>query len=104
MGVDGKEMCAGGVNACNDEIGADVALVAEEMLLEHCHACYDAGLAAGGEGVQFEVGGDDGGGELCVCGSSGAGTPDVRGDVVELLAVLWCVSMVCCSFMWVHLG
>jgi hypothetical protein len=93
--VDGKEVCAGGVDACNDEVGADVALVAEEMLLEHGHACYDAGLAAGGEGVQFEVGGDDGGGELGVCGGTGTGTPNVRGDVVEFLAVLQHMSDLC---------
>jgi hypothetical protein len=65
-----------------------VALVAEQVLLEHGHACYDAGLAAGGEGVQFEVRGDDGSCELGVCGGSGTGAPNVGGDVVELLAVL----------------
>jgi hypothetical protein len=97
VSVDGEEMRAGGINTRNDEVGANVALVAEEMLLEHGHAGYDAGLAAGREGVQFEVGGDNGGGELCVCGGSGTGAPDVRGDVVELLAVLWCVSMLYCS-------
>jgi hypothetical protein len=88
VGVDGEEVCARGVDAGDDKVCADVALVAEEVLLEHGHACDDAGLAAGGEGVQFEVRGDDGRGELGVCGRAGAGAPDVGGDVVELLAVL----------------
>jgi len=58
------------------------------VLLEHGHAGDDAGLAAGREGVQLEVGGDDGSGEFGVGGCSGAGAPDLRGDVVELFAVL----------------
>ena len=88
MGVDGEEMCAGRVDASNDEVCANVALVAEQVLLEHGHAGDNAGLAAGGEGMEFEVRGNDGGREFSVCGRSGTGTPDVRGDVVELLAVL----------------
>jgi hypothetical protein len=86
--VDGEEMRAGGVNTRNDEVGANVALVAEQMLLQHGHAGDDAGLAAGGEGVQFEVGGDDGSGKLGVGGGTGTSAPNLRGDVVELLAVL----------------
>lgn len=85
-------MGACGINAGNNEVGADVALVAEQMLLQHGHACYDAGLAAGGEGMQFEIRGDDGSGEFRVRGGTGAGAPDVRGDVVEFLAVLFDVS------------
>jgi hypothetical protein len=79
---------AGRVHACDDEIGTDVALVAEEMLLEQRHACHNAGLAAGGESMQFEVRGNDGGRELGIRGGSGAGAPNLRGDVVELLTVL----------------
>lgn len=89
MGVDGEEVGACGVTAGNDEVGANVALVTEQMLLEHCHAGDDAGLAARGEGVQFEVGRDDGCGELGVCGGTGSGTPDLGRDVVEFLAVLY---------------
>jgi hypothetical protein len=88
MGVNGEKMTAGGVNAGNDQVCADVALVAEEVLLQHRHARYYPRLAAGGEAVQLEVGGDDGGGKLCVGGGTGSGTPDLGGDVVQLLAVL----------------
>lgn len=95
MGVDGEEMCASGVNTGNDEVSANVTLVAEQVLFQHGHAGNDAGLAAGGEGVQFEVRGDDGGGELGVGGGTGTRTPNVRGDVVEFLAVLRCMSDQC---------
>jgi hypothetical protein len=45
----------------------------------------------GGRPVEFQVGGDERGRELGVGGGAGAGAPDLRGDVVELLAVLgWC--------------
>jgi hypothetical protein len=38
--------------------------------------------------VQFDIGTDEGGGELGVSGGTGSGTPDLRRDVVKLLAVL----------------
>jgi hypothetical protein len=79
---------AGGIAACDDKVGANVALVAEEVLLEQGHAGDDAGLAASGEGVQLELGGDEGRGELGISGGAGAGAPDLRCDVVQLLAVL----------------
>ena len=56
MCVNGEEVCAGGIASCDDEIGTDVALVLEEMLLEQCHAGHDAGLAACGHGVQLQLG------------------------------------------------
>lgn len=99
-------MAACGVTAGNDEVCADVALVAEEVLLEHGHHCDDSRFAAGGESVQLEVGGDERGCEFCVCCCAGAGTPDLGCDVVELLTVLVvssvssyvsCCKMVCCS-------
>lgn len=86
--MDGEETDARGVNAGNHQIRADVALVAEEVLFEHGHTGDDSWGAAGGEGVQFDVGADQGGGEFGVCGGSGSGTPDLGGDVVEFLAVL----------------
>jgi hypothetical protein len=76
------------VDAGHDEVGADVALVAEEVLLEHGHAGHDAGLAAGRERVQLELRADQGGGELGVGGGAGARAPDVGRNVVQLLAVL----------------
>jgi hypothetical protein len=65
-----------------------VALVPEEVLLEHRHDGHDARLAAGGEGVEFEVGGDQGGGEFSVGGGAGARAPDLGGDEVEFFTVL----------------
>jgi len=88
VGVDGEQVGAGGVDAGDDQVGADVALVAEQVLLEHGHAGDDAGLAAGGQGVQLELGADEGGCELGVGGGAGAGAPNVGRDVVQLLAVL----------------
>jgi hypothetical protein len=38
--------------------------------------------------MQFEVGGDDGGGELRIGGCSRAGAPDLGRNVVQLLAIL----------------
>lgn len=88
MGVDGEEVSASRIAAGDDEVCTNMTLVAEEVLLEEGHAGDDAGLAAGGEGVQLELGGDEGGGELGIGGGTGTGTPDLGGDVVKLLAVL----------------
>lgn len=90
MRVHGEKVCARGIHAGHHEVGADVALVAEEVLLEHRHDSDDARAAAGGEGVQLEVGGSDGGGELGVGSGAGAGAPDGGGYVMQLLAVFVC--------------
>jgi hypothetical protein len=87
--VDCEEVCSGGVASCHHEICANVTLVAEQMLFEHGHDSDDARLAASGEGVEFEVGGHERSGELSVGGGTGTSTPDLRGDVMKLLAVLW---------------
>jgi hypothetical protein len=102
VGVHSEEMRASGVDAGDHEVGTDVALVPEQVLLQHGHAGDDAGLAAGGEGVQFEVRRDDGRGELGVCRGSGTGAPDVGGDVVQFLAVLYDVLDVfwCLISLW----
>ena len=92
--MDGEEADARGVDACYDEVGADVALVAEEVLLQHGHAGCDARGAAGREGVEFEVGADEGGSEFGVGGGAGAGTPDRGADEVEFFAVLGGVMLV----------
>ena len=89
--MDREEMASCRVTACYYEVCANMALVAEEVLFEERHDGDDARRAAGGEGVELEVGGDEGGGEFGVGGCAGAGAPDLGGDVVEFLAVL-------CSF------
>ena len=38
--------------------------------------------------MQFDVGGDESGGELGVGSGTSAGAPDLGGDVMQLLAVL----------------
>lgn len=88
VSVDREEVGSRGVDASHDEIRADMALVAKEVLLEHGHACDDTRLAACRQRVQLQLGGDEGGGELGVGGGSGTSAPDVGGDVMELLAVL----------------
>lgn len=84
----GEQMRTRGIHPGDDKVRPDVPLVPEEVLLEQRHAGDDAGLPAGGEGVQLQVAADERGGELGVGGGAGAGAPDLRGDVVELLAVL----------------
>ena len=86
--MDGEETDACWIDACHDEVCADVALIAEEMLLEHSHDCDDTRSAASGEGVQFEVGGDESGGELGISSCTCASAPDRGGDEVQLFAVL----------------
>lgn len=84
----GEQVRARRVAAGYYEVGADVALVPEQVLLQHGHDGHDARFAAGREGVQLEVGGHQGRGELGVGRGAGAGAPDLRCDVVQLLAVL----------------
>lgn len=94
--MDGEKTDSGRVDTGDDEIGANMSLVAEQVLFEHGHASDDARGAACGEGVQFEIGADEGGGEFGVCCCSSAGAPDFRGDVVKFFAVLnlieWLIS------------
>lgn len=56
MSVDGEEVGTGGVAAGDDEVGADVTLVAEQVLFQHCHDGNDARFTVGTKGVQFNVG------------------------------------------------
>lgn len=88
MCVDGEQVRARGVAPRNDEIRSNVALVAEKMLLEEGHASDDAGLAAGGKGVQLQLRGNEGSRELGVGSGAGASTPYLGSNVVQLLAVL----------------
>ena len=81
-------MCSSRVNASHNKVGTNVTLVAEKVLFEHRHTCYDTRLAACRQGVELEVGGDDGSGEFGVSGSTGARAPDLRSDIVEFFTVL----------------
>lgn len=82
MSVDREQTNARGVDTGNNQVRANVALVAEEVLLQHGHAGDDSRGPARREGVQFDVGANQGGGEFCVSGGSGSRTPDLGGDVV----------------------
>jgi hypothetical protein len=95
VGVDSEEMSACGITASDDEVGTNVSLITEEMLLQHGHACHDARFATGGEGVEFEVGGDEGGGEFGIGGSTGTCTPNLRGDEMQLFTILWSMVSTC---------
>lgn len=53
--MDSEEVYACWVNAGNDEVGSEVTLVPEKVLFEKGHAGYNAGFAAGGERVEFEL-------------------------------------------------
>jgi len=48
MGMDCEEMCSRGVDTSDNEIGTNVTLILEEVLLEQGHASDDSGLAACG--------------------------------------------------------
>ena len=76
------------VHSGNNKIGTDVSLVLEEVLLQHGHAGDYARLAASGEGVKLELRGDDCSREFGIGSSTSTRTPDLRGDVMKLLAVL----------------
>jgi hypothetical protein len=58
------------------------------MLLEHSHHSDDARFAARAEGVKFDIGGDEGGGEFGISSCAGTSAPYLRGDVVQFFAVL----------------
>lgn len=88
MCVYGEQSNARRINPSYNEICSDVSLISEEMLLEHGHAGNNSWFAAGGEGVQLEFRGDECGCEFGICGGACSGTPDLRGDVMKLLAVL----------------
>ena len=55
MSMHREEADAGGIDTGDHEVGADVALVAEEVLLQHCHAGHDSGFAPSRQGVQLQV-------------------------------------------------
>lgn len=53
MSVDSKEVGSRRVDASNDQIGPNVALMTEKVLFKKGHAGDDAGFATSGEGVQL---------------------------------------------------
>lgn len=82
MGVNGKEAYAGRINTGYNEVSADVALILEQVLLEHCHAGNDPRFTTRRKGVEFQVRGNDGSGEFRICGCAGAGAPDLGSNVM----------------------
>lgn len=68
--MNSKQMYPCRINSSNDKVRPDVALVAEQVLFKECHACHNAWLAAGRQRVEFEGGGDEGGGKFCASGGS----------------------------------
>jgi len=91
--VNGEEVGSSGIATGDDEVGSDVALIAEQMLFQHGHDSNDARFAVGAESMQLHIGRDDGGGELGICGSTRTCTPDLGGDVVKFFAILGAVSL-----------
>lgn len=85
--MDGEEVGVSGVDVGDDEVGVDVFLVVEEVLFEYGYDGYYVGFVVGGEGMEFELGGDEGGGEFGVGGGIGIGVLDVGGDVMEFFVV-----------------
>lgn len=57
-----------GINSSNNKIRADVALVAEQVLFKECHTGHNTWLAAGGQRVELEGGGDESSGKFCASG------------------------------------
>lgn len=96
--MDGEEVGARRVNPGNDEVCANMTLVPEEMLLQQRHACYNARLAASRQGVQLQVGGNKGGGKLCVRCGAGACAPNLGSNVVQLFAVLALIVSIYTSY------
>lgn len=82
-----EEMCAGGIDPRDDEVGTDVSLISEKMLFEHGHASGDAGWSASRQRVKLNVGADKGRCEFGIGCCSCTGTPDLGGDEMELFAV-----------------
>lgn len=89
-----EQVIARWIAAGDDEVCADVALVAEQMLLQLGHHCDHARFAFSREGMELDVGRDEGGGEFGVGSGTGSCAPDLGCNVMKLLAVLEKVSQV----------
>ena len=86
--MDGKETNSRGIDAGHDYICPNVALVAEQVLLEHSHDCDNTRGPAGGERVKLKAGGDQGCSKLGVGCGPGTGAEDGRRDVVQFFTIL----------------
>ena len=86
--VDGEQVRPLDVDAAEHERRRDVALVPEQMRLEHLQGRGDARGAARREAVQRERGRDHARRVFGVGRGARAAAVDVRGDKVDLLAVL----------------
>ena len=87
MRVDGEQVRPFDVDAAQHQRGRDVALVPEQVRLEHLQGRGDAGRAARGEAVQGQGRGDHARRVFRVGRGAGAAAVDVGGDEVDLLAV-----------------
>eukprot|EP00760_Papus_ankaliazontas_P018703 PhM_4_TR17590/c0_g4_i1/m.83131 len=85
---DGAEERSVYVDAAQHERRGDVALVLVEVLLEHAHDAAYAALLARVDAVQRQTRRDHARDHLRVGGSASTTAADVRGHVVDLLAVL----------------
>jgi hypothetical protein len=86
--VDGVEARPGDIDTAENKSGADVALVAEQIALEHGHGRSNTSFAVGGHAMQFELCADHLGGGLGIGSRSSTTAVDVLGNVVDLFAVL----------------
>lgn len=89
MCVHAEESNAGGIDASNDEICTDMALVAEQMLLQHRHTGDNARRATSGESMKLKIRGDECCSEFGICSGTSTSAPDLRSNEVKLFAVLY---------------
>jgi len=85
---DSEQMRTSDIHATKDECGTNMALVSEEHLFEHGHGGYHPGLPAGREGVEFDVGRDEGCREFGICGCTSTTAANVLRDVMNLELVI----------------
>ena len=75
------------VEAADDKIGAELALVAVEKAGGRGDVGWDSRLPAWVQPLELQVGGHEEVDELGICGCSGTAGVDVRRDVVDLFTV-----------------
>lgn len=80
------------VVAAEHQRSTNVALVPEQVLLEHRQRGHNAGARTGIQLVQLHIARDELGDELCVRRRARTAAPDAFGNVVDLFAVLVCYN------------